>query len=172
MCFCRPTADPVLASSETDEARLDMFRTFMCPLFPFVLIPPDATPAQLEETKPFLLSVIRMVTSTTNMRSMKLQMYRIMQHIADYMLLRAERSLDLAQGLLVVLGWYHHHCLMHAQLSNLIHLAMSLLTDLGLNRHPRLAERTKLMVLNPPEPTPRTNEERRVYLGVWYLNSW
>ncbi len=144
----------------------------MSPLFPFVLIPEGTIPAQLQATKPFLFSVIRMVTSMDNMGSMKLQMYRIMQHLSEYMLLRSERSLDLLQGLLVILGWYHHHCLMHAQMNNLMHLAISLLADLGLNRHPSLAERTKLMVLNPPEPKPRTNEERRVLLGVWYMSSW
>jgi len=144
----------------------------MSPLFPFVIIRPGTTAAELAEKRPFLFSVIKMATSMNNVGSMKAQMYRIMQHIADYMLLRSERSLDLLQGLLVALGWYHHHCMMHAQMNNLMHLAISLIDDMALNRPSGLAERTKLMVMNPDEPRPRTNDDKRALLGVWYLSSW
>jgi len=106
-----------------------------------------------------------------HVRSMQYQMYRIMLHISDHILMRSERSLDLLQGLVVILGWYHHHCLMHSQMNNLLHLAVSMLSDLGFNKQPTLAERTRLMVLNPLEPSPRTNDERRALLGVWYLSS-
>ncbi|KAJ4361650.1 hypothetical protein N0V85_009384, partial [Neurospora sp. IMI 360204] len=87
------------------------------------------------------------------------------------MLLRSERSLDLLQGILVMIGWYQYHCLMHAQLNNLIHLAASLVSDLGLNRDPKVQERISVMVLYPDDPKPRTNEERRALLGLWYMAS-
>ncbi len=180
-CICRPEAgDTATQAVETDEELLAKFRTHMQPMCPFVVLPPapsstsGATPisaAQLAAERPFLFLAIKTVASVHNYRSMQGLMYRVVGHVAEYMLLRAERSLDLLQGLVTVLSWYHNHCLMHAQLNNLLLLATSLLCDLGLNRPPRLAERTDLMVLNPNPPRPRTHEERRALLGVWYLRS-
>lgn len=74
-------------------------------------------------------------------------------------------------GILLALGWYHHHCLKHGQLNNLISLAMSLVADMGLNRNVARAVMPRLLALTPEEPTVRTNEERRAFLGVWYLAS-
>lgn len=102
---------------------------------------------------------------------MRAQMYLIMEQISNRMLMQSERSLDLLQGIIVVLGWYQNHCMVHAQLTNLITLATSLLADMGLNRQPEVQERTNILVLNPDQPLPRTNEERRAILGVWFLSS-
>lgn len=162
----------IVTSTDADEVLLDRFRTNMLPLFPFVVISPHTSASELESKKPFLFSCIKMIASVNNTRSMQAQMYHIMKHISDNMILRSERSLDLLQGLVVTLGWYHHHCVMHGQMNNLMQLATSLLGDLGLNRHALLPERTRILVLNPLEPSPRTNEDRRIMLGVWYLSSW
>ncbi|KAM0197524.1 hypothetical protein ACHAPI_004989 [Fusarium lateritium] len=87
------------------------------------------------------------------------------------MLIRSERSLDLLLGIIVIVAWYQYHCFMHAQLHNLIGLAVTLVGELGLHRSPTVLERTNLMVVKPLQPGPRTNEERRALLGVWYLSS-
>ncbi|EGO51949.1 hypothetical protein NEUTE1DRAFT_125546 [Neurospora tetrasperma FGSC 2508] len=157
--------------SESDETILTIYQTHLSPLFPFVIIPVGTTVQELEQSRPFLFSAIRMVTTLTSMRSMRAQMYRLVRHVSERMLLRSERSLDLLQGILVMIGWYQYHCLMHAQLNNLIHLAASLVSDLGLNRDPKVQERVSVMVLYPDEPKPRTNEERRALLGLWYIAS-
>lgn len=102
---------------------------------------------------------------------MRAQMYHLMRHIADHMLIRSERSLDLLLGILVIAAWYQYHCFMHAQLNNLIALAITLVGELGLHRSPTALERTNLMVVKPFIPERRTNEERRALLGVWFLSS-
>ncbi|KAK3497482.1 uncharacterized protein B0T23DRAFT_426590 [Neurospora hispaniola] len=157
--------------SESDETILTIYQTHLSPLFPFVVIPVGTTVQELEQSRPFLFSAVRMVTTLTSMRSMRAQMYRLVRHVSERMLLRSERSLDLLQGILVMIGWYQYHCLMHAQLNNLIHLAASLVSDLGLNRDPKVQERVSVMVLYPDDPKPRTNEERRALLGLWYIAS-
>jgi hypothetical protein len=106
------------------------------------------------------------------MEFMQGQMYRLMSHIAEHMLIRSERSLDLLLGIVVILGWHHYHCLLHAQLHNLVSLAMTLTAELGLKQSPSWQERTKLMVINLGEVRERTNEEKRLLLAVWYLSSW
>ncbi|KAH8882513.1 hypothetical protein GQ53DRAFT_753570 [Thozetella sp. PMI_491] len=170
-CIC--CVEPGLAPGppETDETILTVYQTHLSPLFPFVIIPPGTTPEELETSRPFLFSAIRMVTTLTNMRSMHAQMYKLIAQVSDRMLIRSEKSLDLLQGIIVMVGWHHYHCLMHSQMNNLIHLAQSLAADLGLNRHPSIQERTSLMVLYPDDPPPRSNEERRAMLGVWYMTS-
>jgi hypothetical protein len=100
------------------------------------------------------------------------QMYQLMKQIAEKMLLQSERSLDLLSGLVVILGWYHYHCFVHAQMHNLVSLAMSLVAELGLKRRPSWQERTKLMVANLGDLEERTNGERRLLLAVWYISSW
>ena len=175
-CICRPEAgETVTDAVESDETLLNKFRKEVHPLLPIVVLPTyngaPATAAQLSVDRPFFFLAIKTVASVDNYRSMQGLMYQLINHVADYMLLRAERSLDLLYGLLTILSWYHHHCMMHAQLGNLLHLATSLACDLNLTRPPRIAERTDLMVLNPNIPSPRTNDERRVLLGLWYLRS-
>lgn len=98
-------------------------------------------------------------------------MYHLMKHLADYMLVRSEKSLDLLLGIIVMLGYQQYHCCLHGQLNNLITLASSLIGDMGLNRPPGLNERTRLMVVRPPEVNGRSNEERRAFAGAWYWAS-
>ncbi|KAI0020791.1 hypothetical protein F4780DRAFT_779236 [Xylariomycetidae sp. FL0641] len=156
---------------ESDEALLATFVNKLMPEYPFVTLPPGITAAELVATRPFLFATIRMVSSYRNLRSMRAQNYLITRHISEQMLMRSERSLEMLQSILLVLGYYHYHCMMHSQMSNLTALANSLAADLGINRPPELQERTRLLVLNPEAPRARTNEERRALCGVWYINS-
>ncbi|KAH7219297.1 hypothetical protein DER44DRAFT_805235 [Fusarium oxysporum] len=155
----------------SDEELLKLYRKELQALHPFVIIPDGVTAAKLKATRPFLMSAIRMVTSYRSLRSMRAQMYHLMKYIADHMLIRSERSLDLLLGIIVIIAWYKYHCFMHAQLNNLIALASTLVGELGLHRSPTVLERTSLMVVTPFQPAARTNEERRALLGVWYLSS-
>lgn len=156
---------------ESDETLLSTFLTRMATYYPFVVLPPGTTVGQLESTKPLLLSAIKMVASVRHLRSLRAQSYLVMKHISEHLLLRSERSLELLQTILLLLGWYHYHCMMHAQMNNLTALAYSLATDLYLNKPPGVHERTQLLVLNPSQPGTRTNDERRALCGVWYIGS-
>ncbi|KAF9774979.1 hypothetical protein IL306_006978 [Fusarium sp. DS 682] len=170
-CICRQTSGDAPPPPASDEELLKFYRKELQPLHPFVVIPDGVTAARLKATRPFLMSSIRMVTSFRSLRSMRAQMYHLMKHIADHMLIRSERSLDLLLGIIVIVAWYKYHCFMHAQLNNLIALAATLVGELGLHRSPTVLERTSLMVVKPFQPAERTNEERRALLGVWYLSS-
>ncbi|CAK7566229.1 MAG: hypothetical protein SEPTF4163_004167 [Sporothrix epigloea] len=171
-CICRPEAGETITDAvESDDVLLSKFREHMHPLLPVVVLPANISAAQLAAAQPFVFLAVKTVASVENYRSMQGLMYQVISHVADYMLMRAERSLDLLQGLLIILAWYHHHCMMHAQMGNLLHLATSLVSDLGLSRPARLPERTDLMVLQPNPPSPRTHLERRLLLGLWYIRS-
>lgn len=169
-CICRPASGDAPPPPASDDVLLDIYRNELQELNPFVVIPAGVTAAKLKATRPFLMSAIRMVTSFRSLRSMRAQMYYLMRHIADFMLIRSERSMDLLMGILVIAAWYQYHCFMHAQLNNLISMAVTLVGELGFNRSPNLLERTNLMVVKPFTPEKRTNEERRVLLGAWFLS--
>lgn len=134
---------------------MDVFRTELMPHYPFVSVPYDANAETLQAQQPFLMSAIRMVASLQSTKSARRQLHNIMNHLANHMLLRAERSTDLLMGVIVVLGWYHYQCMRHSQFNNLLCLAESLAADLGLWRG----------------GAERTNEDKRLLLGVWYLRS-
>jgi hypothetical protein len=170
-CICRTAGGEIPEPPPCDAAALATYRTEFAPLFPFVVVPADVDAGEFVRTRPVLSAAIRAATSLRRTRSLHAQIYRLMTYFSEHMLLRSERTLDLLQGLIVTLGWYHYHCVMHGQMSNLVHLAMSLVTDMGLNRPPLLQERTHVLVLFPREPPPRTHEQRRALLGVWYLSS-
>jgi hypothetical protein len=150
-----------------------IYREELMPTYPFVVIPHDTTAAELQVTRPFLMACIRMVASFCSVRSMQGQMYQLMAYISDHMLMRSKRSLDLLSGIVVMLSWHqNYNCFLHSQLQNLTSLAMTLVAELGLKRPPSWQERTRLMVLNLGPLKERTNEERRLCLGVWHLSSW
>lgn len=139
--------------------------------FPFVVIPTGVRLAQLERSRPFLTKVMRMVSSIRCRRSMWGQSRTVLQYISDAVIMRSERSLDLLQGILVFLGYYHYYCLAHGQFNNLAHLLISMIGDMGLDRPTEPRERAPYTALDPKEPKAMTNEERRVLVGAWYMGS-
>ncbi|KAI1445894.1 hypothetical protein F5Y02DRAFT_94314 [Annulohypoxylon stygium] len=171
VCVCRNPAGEVPIPLEPDETNLSIYINKLLPNYPFVPISPGTTAAELASNRPFLFSTIRMVASYRNLKSMRAQNYFILKHISEHMLMRSERSLEILQSILLVLGYYHYHCMVHAQMNNLIGLANSLAADMGINRNPEWQERTRLLQANPEAPPARTNEERRALLGVWYMTS-
>lgn len=170
-CICRPGSGDAPPPPDADHVLLDLYRKDMQPVYPFVIVPPACSAAALRSNKPFLMSAIRMVASFRSLRSMRAQMCHLVTRISDHVLVRSERSLDLLQAIIVMLGWYQYHCFMHAQMNNLIMLAMSLVAELGLNRPPVLREQASLMDSRPVEPAGRVNEERRALAAAWFVSS-
>lgn len=161
-----------LVPVESDETLLSIYRNQLSGPLPFVIIPAGTTPRQLQETRPFLMSVIRMAASIRHLKLVRGQSRAIMEHITGAIFMRSERSLDLLQGILVFLGSYHYHCMAHAQFNNLIRLAVSLVEDTDLATCPKSQQRRSQMPLvRAEEPEFRTNEEKRALLGVWYMSS-
>ncbi|KAH7304327.1 hypothetical protein B0I35DRAFT_445530 [Stachybotrys elegans] len=172
-CTCRaPVSRTDVASVESDEILLSIYMNQLSPQFPFVIISPGTSPKQLQKTRPFLFKVIRMVSSVRNLASMWAQSHTLMKHISNVMLLGSERSLDLLQGILVFLGYYHYFCMSHAHFNNLVHLAASLVGDMDLSTCPTSYEAHHRPALaRDGEQRQRTNEERRAILGSWYISS-
>lgn len=174
-CTCKtPASKADLVPSESDETLLSIYTNKLSSYFPFVVIPRETTAKQLHESRPFLMTVIKMVGSVRDLRSMRGQSHAVFKYICDAMLMKSERTLDLLQGILIFLGFYHYFCMSHAHYNNLVHLAVSLVGDMDLSTCPKLKAREehhRIALVRDKEPRPRTNEERRALLGVWYITS-
>lgn len=170
-CICAATHGEVSLSAASDDDFFAFYHMRLCPQFPFVVLPPGTTAATCKAERPLLFAAIKMAASVYNPSSMRAQMYQLVAQISEQLLISSTRSMDALQALLVTLGWFHSHCVMHAQLSSLLHLAQALLADLGLTREPAVHERTSVMVLVPEQPPPRKMEDKRAVLGIWFLTS-
>ncbi|KAI0170013.1 hypothetical protein GGR52DRAFT_492021 [Hypoxylon sp. FL1284] len=171
ICVCRAQAGEVPGPLEPDEVLLSIYMNKLMPNYPFVVFPPGTTASELASRQPFLFATVRMVASYHSIKSMRSQNYFIMKHLSEQMLIRSERSLEILQSILLVLGSYHYHCMIHSQMNNLIGLAQSLVADLGLNKAHDAQERIKLLASGPDGPRSRTNDERRALCGTWYMAS-
>jgi hypothetical protein len=92
--------------SEDPNDLLEIFRTDMTPHFPFVVIPPGTTAAQLHHQKPFLYSAIMMSVAFRNVSKQMAMAKDIMTDLSIRLLQNGEKSMDLLQGLLVYSAWY------------------------------------------------------------------
>ncbi|KAJ5349301.1 hypothetical protein N7541_007028, partial [Penicillium brevicompactum] len=188
-----------------DKKILEIFRTQMLPLFPFLIIPASVTAEEVRREKPFLFLNISMVVCQSSSRQKEIAT-AVQQYVADHIIMRGEHSLDLLQGLLVNAAWFtsvsrcqpvapstyaasqadtfkaemesQHMIRSTTQFDAFVHLLVAQSLSLGLNQ-----ELTYQKSLNYPmtylkesmQETPhnpiRTLEERRTYLGCYYLTT-
>jgi hypothetical protein len=96
---------PGLQPQESNRL-LNVFREQFSPRFPFVIIPPNISADELRIQKPWLLKTVIMVASQGD-RARQIEMARRMNmEIAEAMLVRSERSLDMLEGLILFNSWY------------------------------------------------------------------
>lgn len=160
---------------------------------PFVVIPDILDAWELAHTKPFLMQVIATIAYFHDLPKQQAMVKDLMRQISEKLIMRNEKSLEVLQGILILVAWcvlchtsrvsqhmltsnlrYHPHIIWAQQSVLLLHLAMSLTADLNIDRSPdscekfRLAHKGKAGV---PALPPFSNEERRAFLGTYYLTS-
>jgi hypothetical protein len=174
-CTCLGESDGKddMEALESDEALLSLYRTRLSPQFPFVIIDDGVTANELRKSRPFLAKAINMVASLRNRRAMWNQSKLLLRYISDSTFTHSDRSLDLLQGIIVFLGFYHYFCFAHGHFNSLTHLAVSMLADMRLDRpRAKLPSRKKYPHgIDPEEPKAISNDERRAILAVWYICS-
>ncbi|EXJ84297.1 hypothetical protein A1O3_04964 [Capronia epimyces CBS 606.96] len=164
------------------EDRLNAFRSDMAPFFPFVVIPDRVSARELQDRKPFLYMTIMMASLRQGAAQQLTLARRIGDSLSERVLLKGEQNLDLLQGLLVYLAWYHFNISTGAQFSTLLHMALAMVTDLGLGKPAAIKAVKSLGLMTDGKAktylkdrhwitTPHTLEERRAFLGCAYLMS-
>ena len=100
---------------------------------------------------------------------------KINETISKRIVMNGEKSLELLQGLIVILAWFHFHTESVHQLSLIRHISISLVGDLGLDRppgkDPNLGLKDELHCHKPLSNTDFVGNlaARRAFLGTYYL---
>ena len=155
------------------EQFLNVFRSRKCPRFSFVYIPPEKSAAQLQTERPFLWTCI-MYTSLSNYEQSVEAGLKIRQILCQRMIMEFDKDLDLLQGLLAYIAWVNPSMREKPTLAVLTQLAMSVVFDLGLNRHiPTDASALHNCIKQGGLPISlnRTMEERRAVLSCFVISS-
>lgn len=98
--FFRTELAPVV-----EEKLFSDFRTSFNQYFPYVIIPPQATTAYIRDSKPFLFRTCIAVASHADPLVQRQIAEELLRYIGERMLLKAEKSLDILQGILVFISW-------------------------------------------------------------------
>ncbi len=182
---------PELSPSIAEEY-FNNFCTYKLRHFPFVHIPPNTTAQQFSQERPFLYLCIMSTFLKSPVQQLAIT-DKIKAELSQKMLFNGEKSIDLLFGILVYPFWYvmqsgvnpsllndfsfTNHLCNKAQTSVFMHLAVSLVFDLGLHRPPsREPHLMKTFGVSDGPPGPldlpvRTNNERRAVLGCYLLSS-
>ncbi|KAI7139047.1 hypothetical protein KC337_g72 [Hortaea werneckii] len=118
------------------EILLDRYRRLLAPEMPFVVIPSHVTAKHLYTDKPLLLRAIVTVTYFHNLPEQRRMVKMMMRDVSERVLLNNEKNIGIIQAILVFVAWYHPHVFWGQQATNLLHLAMAAIVDLGIDRPP------------------------------------
>lgn len=97
--------DSFFADEEDAQTALNIYREKFIPQFPFVVIPPNTTPLELRQTKPFLYRVIILITCQRSSSHQQILSDLVDKYYIQSIVVNRNQNLDLLQGLLVFLGW-------------------------------------------------------------------
>jgi hypothetical protein len=160
------------------EEYLETYRTTMVTYLPIVCISPDMTLEKLRKQQPFLFLVIRAICNK-NLERQAALLLEVKKILGTEMLLEGSRNLDLFLGILVFAGWCHLYICNKPIMSTIIHLAMSLASDLGLTKSPP-TESSSVMLNYTAQGCPRlitgavstrSMVERRAVVGLYLVSS-
>ncbi|KAI7491017.1 hypothetical protein KC351_g219 [Hortaea werneckii] len=159
------------------EILLDRYRRLLAPEMPFVVIPSHMTAQHLYTDKPLLLRAIVTVTYFHNLPGQRRMVKMMMRDVSERVLLNNEKNIGIIQAILVFVAWYHPHVFWGQQATNLLHLAMAAVVDLGIDRPPGMCGEGSFKVAAMRQGNTHfvqrlpTLEEYRALAGVFYLSS-
>ncbi|CAI6334766.1 unnamed protein product [Periconia digitata] len=158
---------------------MNYYRKSLSPWFPFVLLPDSRKPAvEFSQEQPFLSIVMAMLGCVRDRDRQRELAVNIRTWLAVHMMQEGQKSLDILQGLLLLTHWYTFQWGLSSQRTLFMHMAMSLIADLGLIRSP--LARQRLMTTEEAAGKSKTNaetvahhtlEQKRALLGCLYLSS-
>lgn len=161
---------------EADEL-LSKFQEHKMHHFPFVIIPKGVNASALRRKCPFLLLCIMTACLEHDPTKQGKLESEIRKVIGTSLIMEMRRNMDLLQGLLVHIAWYHYHWrTYHTQAYMLLQIAIMLVVDLGLDKD----ENFKMQAIPPDGKESDQAQEyeihqtpsgQRALLGCYYLCS-
>ena len=154
----------------------DHYSQNMVPQMPLVPMAPDSSVEIMRTTKPILFLAIMNVASSQNYpQTQRILKFEVKHTLADKIIIRGEKSVELVQALAVTIIWYWPEEKGESQYFQLAHLGAVMAMDLGIDRSPnRESVRSKLLDIPGPKSTFLDTESlecRRTWLGCYLLCS-
>lgn len=123
-----------LSISEAENL-VSQFKSRFVWTFPFVVLDPSQSVADLRKGEPLLFLAVIAATITSAHPIRKLLADEIMQHVTSRIVASSERNLGLVRALLVLCAWYRYPAQKgNVQLVLLITMCATMVHDLGLHR--------------------------------------
>jgi hypothetical protein len=177
--------DDGLLSLARAEQLVQRFKTYRIPNFPFVVIPEHVTAATLRHQAPSLfLAVVTVCLEDEGVLQSQLA-EKFKEIVCNSLIMNNEKSLELLQALLVLLGWFQYQCPPKQQIYLFRHMAWALASDLVLDRPPgreplkdplQCAKSGPIipqcgLVVDESKPESWAAARHRAFLGCFYLNN-
>ncbi|KAK2015848.1 hypothetical protein LZ32DRAFT_656242 [Colletotrichum eremochloae] len=157
-------------SLDKGQELLDRFRTRLTPHFPFVIIADSEHVSNLRQTRPALCLALLAASSHDDVRLQRALGQMFNELVAARLVSGNFTCLDVLQGLLVHLAWAHFQP-RPKRYSQHLHLAISIVSDLRLDR-PKNPRRWNVEHgMNASQNSVESLDERRTFLGTYYLSS-
>ncbi|KAF9882407.1 hypothetical protein CkaCkLH20_00443 [Colletotrichum karsti] len=160
---------------------LDDFRNLFTPNFPFVVVDRKTTARDLLDEKPFLFRAIMLVAAPLPRSRAAEIRDEVLAYLGRRMLLEDEESLDILQGIMIIIMWADIKYFYDKQITRLVYLALGYAHTLNITRIPLsvLATRDAAAPKQPDDcfsdkllagmTTHHTLEEQRAFLGLFYV---
>jgi len=89
-----------------EDDLLAIFHDTLAPKIPFVVIPRTMSAYDIRTQKPMVYSTIMMATSYRDISTQSTLGKEILNLLAERLILKGEKSMDLLQGLLIYIFWF------------------------------------------------------------------
>lgn len=169
--------DRGMVTFQLAEAAFDIYIKRMAPQYPMVVFPTHTTMSDIRRSKPALFLSITAVAIGTLSPDLQVPLFtEFYRMIAERVVVKGEKALELCQGLLVCCIWYMPpENFEELKFYQLTHMAATLAMDLGLNRRSLTSKRgfnflRELMGKKAnPSFDPDGPEARRTWVGCYFL---
>ncbi|KAK0646039.1 hypothetical protein B0T16DRAFT_151968 [Cercophora newfieldiana] len=152
--------DVLWPEGEEAEALLVTYKDNLSHLFPFAVVPPHMSSYELRQKRPFFWKAV-MMEAYLNDGSRQISLgNELLRDISEAAITKPQKSLDLLQGLQVLISWYHYN-LNSFQMTNLLYLARSMCVGLGFSELQGTKESN--------DHSSEFLERMRAFAGVYYL---
>ncbi|KAI3395280.1 hypothetical protein diail_1478 [Diaporthe ilicicola] len=156
----RPRSGPQWPSGDEADGLLNEYREHMEPIFPFIVIPRQLSSEQVRKERPYLWKAAIMQSLCLDASRQVPLGNELLHEIVTSCFLKPEKSLDLLQGLEILVAWFHVK-LQSFQITNLLYLMRSMCVSLG------FSESQEAMKNQEHDSTGL--EQKRAFTGVYYL---
>ncbi|ATY67169.1 Fungal transcriptional regulatory [Cordyceps militaris] len=161
---------------------LHVYRKDYMPVFPFVLIEETTRPQELHAAAPALFWMIMAAVAQTSEEVDAAVKAWLRRHVAEKMLIRQEKTLEMLQAILVHLIWGSFHFYIDAETPLFMSLAQNIVLDLKLDWPPEQGQVYKHSLLGAAwchmnkthllqRRRAHTPAEIRAVLGLYYATS-